>query len=291
MSLTYFLNLAMNGVVEGLGIALLALALTLVFGIARFPNASAGDVLTAGAYAGYGGQILLGGSIVLGAIAGMAAMAALSAGLYLAVFRKLAGRSGVYPLVASIGLAFAVRSALTFFLGHDQRVFSVPIMRAINIGPLRVVPTDLYIGATALAALVVVFAILHLTPLGRRMRAVADNPDLARTCGIASGRVMLALWLLAGAVTGLGGVLLGIKTVVTPMLGWELLLPAFAATILGTIGNPMGAVIGAVIIGVAQEVSTPFVGFTYKIGIGFAILLLVLLIRPQGLFAGAERVR
>ncbi len=291
MSLTYFLNLAVNGVVEGLGIALLALALTLVFGIAHFPNASAGDVLTAGAYAGYGGQVLLGGSIVLGAVTGMAAMAALSAALYLAVFRRLAGRSGVYPLVASIGLAFAVRSALTFFLGHDQRVFSVPLMRAINVGPIRVVPTDLYIAATALAALLVVFAILHLTPLGRRMRAVADNPDLARTCGIGSGRVMLALWLLAGAVTGLGGVLLGIKTVVTPMLGWELLLPAFAATILGTIGNPLGAVIGAVIIGVAQEVSTPFVGFTYKIGIGFAILLLVLLVRPQGLFASNERVR
>lgn len=291
MNLTYFLNLAVNGVVEGLGIALLAIALTLVFGIARFPNASAGDVLTAGAYAGYGGQVLLGGSIILGALTGMAAMAALSAALYFAVFRRLAGRSGVYPLVASIGLAFAVRSALTFFLGHDQRVFSVPLTRAISIGPIRVVPTDLYIAATALAGLIVVFAVLYLTPLGRRMRAVADNPDLARTCGIGSGRVMLSLWLLAGAVTGLGGVLLGIKTVVTPMLGWELLLPAFAATILGTIGNPLGAVIGAVIIGVAQEVSTPFVGFTYKLGIGFAILLLVLLIRPQGLFAGAERVR
>ncbi len=291
MGLTYFLNLAVNGVVEGLGIALLALALTLVFGIARFPNASAGDVLTAGAYVGYGGQVLFGGSIILGAVSGMAAMAALSAALYVLVFRKLEGRSGVYPLVASIGLAFAIRSALTFFIGHDQRVFSVPLMRAIDIGPIRVVPTDLYIAATALAALLVVFAILHLTPLGRRMRAVADNPDLARTCGIGSGRVLLALWLLAGAVTGLGGVLLGIKTVVTPMMGWELLLPAFAATILGTIGNPLGAVIGAVLIGVAQELSTPFVGFTYKIGVGFAILLLVLLVRPQGIFAGAERVR
>ena len=291
MGLTYFLNLAVNGVVEGLGIALLALALTLVFGIARFPNASAGDVLTAGAYVGYGGQVLFWGSIILGAVSVMAAMAALSAALYVLVFRKLEGRSGVYPLVASIGLAFAIRSALTFFIGHDQRVFSVPLMRAIDIGPIRVVPTDLYIAATALAALLVVFAILHLTPLGRRMRAVADNPDLARTCGIGYGRVLLALWLLAGAVTGLGGVLLGIKTVVTPMMGWELLLPAFAATILGTIGNPLGAVIGAVLIGVAQELSTPFVGFTYKIGVGFAILLLVLLVRPQGIFAGAERVR
>ncbi len=291
MNTTLLLNLAVNGMVEGLVIALPALALTLVFGIARFPNASAGDVMTAGAYAGYGGQVLFGGSLLLGVATGMAAMAVLSAVLYLLVFRKLAGRSGVYPLVASIGLAFAIRSALTLFLGHDQRVFDMPIVRAMSFGPVRMVPSDIYIAATALVAVAAVFALLHFTPLGRRMRAVADNPDLARACGISSGRVMLALWLVAGAVTGLGGVLIGLKTVVTPNMGWDLLLPAFAATILGTIGNPVGAVIGAVIIGVAQELSTPIVGFTYKIGVGFAILLMVLLVRPQGLFAGNERVR
>ena len=123
------------------------------------------------------------------------------------------------------------------------------------------------------------------------MRAVADNADLARTCGISPSRVMMSMWIVAGAVTGLGGVLLGAKTVVAPLLGWDLLLPAFAAMILGTIGNPVGAVAGAVIIGVAQEASTPLVGFTYKIGVGFAILLVVLLVRPQGLFAGKDRVR
>lgn len=291
MTFTYLLNLAVNGMIEGLVIALPALALTLVFGIARFPNASAGDVMTAGAFAGYGGQVLFGGSIILGALTGAVAMALLSALLYLAVFRRLAGRAGVYPLVASIGLAFAIRSALTFFLGHEQRVFEMPLMRAISLGPVRVVPSDLWIAATALAALAAIFLLLRLTPLGRRMRAVADNADLARACGISSDRVMLALWLVAGAVTGLGGVLLGLKTVVSPLLGWDLLLPAFAATILGTIGNPVGAVIGAVIIGMAQELSTPLVGFTYKIGVGFVILLLVLLVRPQGLFAGNERVR
>src|SRR5690606_8433988 len=120
MTLACFLNLVANGVIEGLVIALPALAITLVFGIARFPNASAGDVLTVGAYAGFGGQVLFAGSMALGALTGAAAGAALSLLLYVLVFRRLAGRSGAYPLIASIGLAFALRAALTFFFGHDQ---------------------------------------------------------------------------------------------------------------------------------------------------------------------------
>lgn len=291
MSFGYLLNLAVNGAIEGSIIALGALALTLVFGIARFPNASAGDVITVGAYAGYGGQLASGGLMAAGVVSGMVGAAAISLGFYWFVFRKLAGRSAVYPLIASIGAAFLIRAAITFFLGHDQRVYDVPLTRAVAFGPVRVVPTDLYLAAGALAALAVVFALLHMTPLGRRMRAVADNPDLARASGISARRVMTAMWLIAGAVSGLAGVLLGVKTVVMPEMGWDLLLPAFAATILGTIGNPVGAVVGGLLIGIAQELSTPFVGFTYKIGVGFLVLLLVLLVRPQGLFSGAERVR
>lgn len=291
MSFGYLLNLAVNGAVEGLIIALGALGLTLVFGIARFPNASAGDVITVGAYAGYGGQVVSGGLISIGVAAGMLGAVAVSVLFYWTVFRRLTGRAAVYPLIASIGVAFLVRSVLTFVLGHDQLVFDIPLTRAVAIGPVRIVPTDLYLAAGAIMALAVVFATLHLTPIGRRMRAVADNPDLAIASGISSRNVMMTMWILAGAVAGLAGVLLGMKTVVLPEMGWDLLLPSFAATILGTIGNPVGAVVGSLIIGVVQEVSTPFVGFTYKIGIGFLALLLVLLVRPQGIFGGTERVR
>jgi branched-chain amino acid transport system permease protein len=123
------------------------------------------------------------------------------------------------------------------------------------------------------------------------MRAVADNPDLARACGISAPRVLTVLWLIAGALSGLAGLLLGGKTIISPMMGWDMLLPAFAATILGTIGNPLGAVLGAVIIGVAQEVSSYWIGFTYKIGAGLGLMFLVLLVRPNGLFAARARVR
>lgn len=287
----YFLNLAMNGLVEGIIIALAALSMTLIFGIARFPNAATGDTMTIGAYAGFGAQPLLGGSIVLATISAMAVTAAVSVFFYFAVFRKLAQRSSVAALIASIGIAFILRSVIMFFLGHDQRAFDVPIVRAVLVGPIRIVPTDVNIAVTALGALVVVFLVLYATPLGRRMRAVADDLDLARASGIDAHRVMIALWILAGSASGLAGTLLGIKTIITPEMGWDLLLPAFAATILGGIGNPLGAVLGGLLLGVAQEVSTPFVGFTYKIGLGFVVLLLVLLVRPQGLLGRREAVR
>jgi len=128
------------------------------------------------------------------------------------------------------------------------------------------------------------FYILHGTGLGRRMRAVADNADLAAASGIRSKRVMLSLWTISGLFCGLGGVLLGIKAVVVPDLGFELLMPMFAAVILGGIGHPIGAVIGMLLFSIAQEVASLYVGPSYKIPMAFAILLLVLLVRPQGIF-------
>jgi neutral amino acid transport system permease protein len=135
------------------------------------------------------------------------------------------------------------------------------------------------------------FARLYLTRLGRQRRAVADNPDLARASGISAGRVRLVLWAVVGALCATAGVLVGIKAVVMPELGWELLLPAFAAMILGGIGSPVGAVAGGVLLGVVQELSVPFVGPTYKIVVAFAVMLAVLLVRPRGLLGRALAVR
>ena len=102
---------------------------------------------------------------------------------------------------------------------------------------------------------------------------------------------MVALWLVAGGVAGIAGMMLGIKTIVTPEFGWDMLLPAFTAAIFGGIGSPVGAIVAGLILGIAQELSTPFVGFTYKIAIAFIIMLAVLLLRPRGLFGQLEGAR
>lgn len=288
--MTDLAELILSGLVSGLIIGLAALAISLVFGIARFPNAATGDVMTLGAYAALGGAGA-GGSILIGGLAG--ALAGAGAGFlsYLLVFRKVAGRSSVAGLLASIGVAFVLRAGLGVAFGHQQKVFQLPLVRPWRVFDIRIHPTDLWLSAVAVATLALVFALLHLTPIGRQMRAVADDPALARVSGIAPGRVMSVLWLTAGAVSGIAGVLIGIKTVVAPEMGWELLLPAFAAAILGGIGHPVGAVVAGVLLGIVQELATPVVGFTYKIALAFIVLLAVLLIRPRGLFgihAGAR---
>ena len=291
MSLVYYVNLAMNGLLQGLVIALVALAINLVFAVGRFPNAATGDYITVGGYAGIGLQSLGVGSPVLQGVAAMAASIAVALAGYLLVFRRLFGRSMVAALIASIGIAFFVRSVLTFFVGHEQYVFKIPITRAIVVGGVRLIPTDLWLGGAALVCLAIALALLFLTPLGRQMRAVADNPELARASGIRARRVMLTLWVLVGAVCGVAGIVLGIKTVVAPEMGWDVLLPGFAAAVLGGVGSPSGAVLAGVVLGVAQELSTPLVGFTYKIALSFVVLMVVLVVRPQGLFGTLERVR
>lgn len=284
MTLVDFCNLLINGTIEGLLFALPALALTLVMGVARFPNAATGDYMTVAAYAGIGVQALGAASIVVAGMGAVAAGAAISVVFYLWVFRALRARPPVASLVAAIGIAFFARSMLTLFVGHDQQTFNIPLVRAWNFGGVRVLPTDLYVAGIALLAMVLLFALLHLSPIGRQMRAIADNPDLARACGIRSDRVLLALWAVVGALCALGGMMFGVKAVVSPELGWELLIPAFAAMILGGIGSPLGAVAGGVLLGIASELSVPFVGPSYKIAVAFAVLLLVLLLRPRGLF-------
>lgn len=285
-----YAQLVVNGLIQGLIVGLAALAVTLVFGIGRFANAATGDAVTFGAYAALLGH-RASGSLVIACIVAIVSTAILSLASYALVFRRLAGRSVVALLVASIGVAFTLRSVLGLAFGHGQQMFAIPLVRPLRFGEIIVNPFDLQLAAAAVVSLAVIFGIIHLTPVGRRMRAVADNRDLALVSGIRPDRVMIALWCLVGAVTAVAGMMLGMKTVVSPELGWEMLLPAFAAAILGGIGSPAGAVLAGLMLGVVQELSTPIVGFTYKLVVPFVVLLGVLLVRPRGLFGRLEGVR
>jgi branched-subunit amino acid ABC-type transport system permease component len=289
--MTEFLNLLLNGLIEGLVVALPALAMTLVMGVNRFPNAAAGDFMTTGAYVAVGVQLLGGLPLWAAALVAMVVTALVSAGSHALIFRKLAGQPMVSSLLAAIGLGFVLRSLISFFAGHDQRTFDLPLVRAWNFGGVRVLPSDLAVAGIALVSLLVVFVLLYRTSFGRQLRAVADSPDLARASGIRAGALLRSLWLLVGALSAIGGVLLGMKAVVTPEFGWESLIPAFAAMVLGGIGSPVGAVLGAVLICVAQELSVPLLGPSYKLVLSFAVLAMVLLLRPAGLMGRVQLVR
>ena len=286
-----YANLAMSGLVQGLLLAPLALSISLCFSVARFSNAAAADFMTLAAYSVVAIQGASGGSLALGILGAAVILVAMSQLAYWSLFRFLASASPVMSLTASVGLALFIRSLLTLFAGGDQRAIRYPVSRAMNFSGLRVVPVDLWVGAGALTLLATVFAMLFFTPIGLQVRALADNPDLARSSGIRAKRVMVALWSLIGLVSTFGGTLVGIKTVVIPEMGWNLLLPGFAAAVLGGLGNPVGAVLAAIGLGIAQELSTPFVGFVYKSVVAFAVLIAALIWKPEGLFGRPEQVR
>jgi len=286
----FFLNLAVTGLVQGLLIGLAALAVSLCFAVARFPNAATGDFMTLAAYAGVAVQGWT-GSLVVGSCAAIVVVAAVSVASYALVFRHFRNRSLVAPLIASIGLAFLLRSVLTFSVGFDQQSFQIPIARALVVGGVRIRPTDLWLAGFSAVTLAVVLAVLFVTPVGRRMRAVADNPELARASGIRARPVMITLWTLIGVCSAVGGIMLGLRTVVVPEMGWNVLLPAFAAAVLGGVGNPAGAVLAGIGLGLVEALSTPLVGFTYQSSIAFVVLIATLVLRPQGLLGRAEAVR
>lgn len=287
----FYANLALVGVVQGLLLATIALSVTLCFSVARFSNAATGDLMTVGAYTVVLTQMALGMPLAVGIVLAVLFVCMISLVSYWFIFRHLSASKPIMALIASIGLAFLLRGIVSFFAGHGQYAIEYPIRRATNFYGLRIVPIDIWISLSAVTLLVIVFCLLYLTQVGLHVRALADNRDLARTSGIKTKRVMIVLWTLVGIVMALGGVMVGMKTIVTPEMGWNLLLSGFAAAVLGGLGSPIGAVVAAVLLGISSEMITPFVGFVYKTAFSYAVLMVILVIRPEGIFGRAEQVR
>jgi len=162
----------------------------------------------------------------------------------------------------------------------------LPILPAIDVFGLKIAYFRMITISLSLGAIIILHFLLQNSKIGKAMRAVADNIDLARVSGINVERVVIWTWVIAGVLTAIGGASYGLITAVRPNMGWFLILPIFASVILGGIGNPYGAITGAYIIGIAQELSVPWLGSQYKLGVALAIMVIMLLVRPQGLFRG-----
>lgn len=172
------------------------------------------------------------------------------------------------------------------FWGGSNQKYNVPVAQALDFWGIKIPQVKLLVVVLAILVILVLHYLLQNTKIGKAMRAVADDIDLARVSGINVDKIVLWTWVIAGSLTSLGGSMLGLSEAVRPNMGWFLILPLFASVILGGIGNPYGAIAAAFIIGIAQEVSTPLLGSQYKQGVALLIMILVLLIRPKGLFRG-----
>jgi len=327
------------GIIVGSILALGALGLTLIYGVLKFGNFAHGDTMMLGAYLAFFfltglvketrrdtniginvsdlpgagdriGDLSFGYGFLLALVLAAVDVAALSVGLDRLVYRPLRRRkSGIVIFAAaSIGIAFCIRSVLLMIWGPEPRTYVSGIVPK-NDYPLDISlkTNEVFTFLVALGLTALVYFLLFRTKLGKAMRAYADNPDLSLVSGINTDRIVTWTWVIGGALMAIAGVLLGLQANLKPELGFQLLLPLFAAAILGGLGKPQGAFIGALVVGVSQETAVAFgpvlsdilevltlglwspdvhISAGYKPGVAFIILILILLVRPRGLFGG-----
>jgi branched-chain amino acid transport system permease protein len=283
-------QLVLNGLVTGLLLALPALALTLIFGILKFPNFAIGSMLTAGAYAAWIANSLLGMPLAVAAFFAALTMAGVAMLCDVLIFSRLRDRGSITLLVASMGLSLILENICRFAFGNATRNFAFDVARPIRWHGLRINHEQLITAITVIVCVILVQLLLYSSPLGRAMRAVADNPSLAAVRGVERQTIARITWCLAGFLTALSGVLAGLDRAVDPLLGWNYQIPIFAAAILGGLGSPTGAIAGAVVIGLAQELSALVLPTNYREVVSFAVILGLLLVRTRGLF-GSKAVR
>ena len=275
------------GVVTASILALSSVGLTLQFGVTNYINFAYGELLTFGAYftwvanSHYGWNIwvaLLVGAIMVGIVA-----------VILNVFILQPFIRRQYPvlfmLVVTFGLSLILSNVILAIWGADFRSYTVAPDKQYNIGPFLFTGQQLIIIGISVVTMMAIHVLLTYTKLGKAMRAMSDNPSLARSCGINTELVTNFTWLLSGFLGGLAGVVLALNiTSFQPAFGGDFLFVIFSAVILGGIGKPYGAMAGALVIGIVTEVAAVPLNSAYKNDAAFAILVLVLLLRPQGIF-------
>jgi neutral amino acid transport system permease protein len=288
-----FLQQTLSGIRFGLVIAMTAVGLSLIFGTTGLINFAHGEIVVIGAVTAWFANAA-GIHLLLAAVLGIIVAALTAGALDRGVFRPLTRRSvGLFQLlVVTIGLSLVLRFVLLIvFGGRSQPYAQYSVQRRITLGPFATTPRDLVIIAIALVALVGVATALQRSRIGKAMRAVADNRDLAESSGIDVERVVSVVWIAGGALAGLGGVLYGTMFRVSYDFGFQpMLLLMFAGIILGGLGTAYGAMIGSLVVGLVTELSVVYFPNELKTAWALAVLVIVLLVRPQGLLGRRERI-
>ena len=302
------MGLVVNGIILGAIIALGAIGLTLVYGILKLGNFAHGDYMAFGAYVAFFivdgllpriglegaglGPFTFGVPVIVALPLSAIVVAAGAIALDVLIYRRLRDRgvSTAILLMASLGVAIAIRGLVQMIWSGDtqhypresRQVFHLPM-------DVRIPPDSIFVAVVATLLVASVYLLLTHTKMGKAMRATSDNPALARVTGINTKHVIWWTWAVSGALAAVAGVMLAVtQAQLLPIMGWKFLIPLFAAVILGGVGNPYGALVGALVVGVSMEVSTQWINPSYKPAIAFAIMIGVLLARPRGIFGDAR---
>ncbi len=268
---------------DGSILAVPAIGLTAIYAVLRFPNFALASHATVGAFAGFIANIHFGLSIVPSL--GFAFLAAGLVGVVSdeLVLKPFRAAGFITTAIGSIALTILLENIVRFIFGNEQNGYDLPMRRDFRIGDLRIGPQQLENLAIALVIMAIVFGFLRFTRTGKTMRAVADNPALADIKGIDAGRVGRIVSFGGMGLAGIGGMLIGLDTTIDPLTGFRVMLSIFAAAVVGGLGSIPGAVLGALTVGIGEELSLLVLSPNYRSAIGFLAILLVLIIRPRGI--------
>jgi len=274
----------------------------LTYRILNFANFSHGDIMSLGAFLALVSLTLMRGLGIpdspFGPLSfGLPMMLAFFIALLLTalaaiiidriLYLRLRRTGPIILLIAAVGMSFCLRNIIQFIWGPQPQYYikAIQIARKIPLLGIRIKPDEVFIIIVVALLVIGLHFFLQKTKMGKAMRAASDNMELARVSGIDTEKVIMWTWAIAAALAAAGGILVGIEDkFITPDMGWQMLLPIFAAVILGGIGNPYGAMVGGMIIGLSGEISTAFISTAYKPAVAFIIMVIMLIIKPRGLF-------
>lgn len=278
---------AFNGLVTGIIVTLPALAITLLFGVLKFPNFAVGAMMTVAAYMVYALNTQFGWGLLPATAVSALAFGLICIAIDYVTFRPLRDRGSLTLMVASLGLGFVLENVARLFYGNSARSYDLELARPFRLLDIRMNKEQLMAITVAMIAMAAMWFLLTRMPVGRAMRAVADNPALAQVRGIDSASIIRWTWFITGILLAVGGVLIGMDRALEPPMGTSYIIAVFAAAILGGLGSPLGAFVGAIVIGMVSELSTLVIPPNYRIGIPLVVIALILVFRPQGLFGQA----
>ncbi|HZA86347.1 MAG TPA: branched-chain amino acid ABC transporter permease [Acidimicrobiales bacterium] len=288
-----FVRLAVQGIRFGLVLGMAAVGLSLIFGTTGLVNFAHGELVTYGAIIAFIFNVTVGWPMLVAAPLAIAVAAATGALADRGFWRPLRNRGTglIAMMVISIGVGLLVRYIFLFqFTGFPRGYREFTEQQSWEFGALRIVPRDVLTIVIAFVVLVGVALFIQQSRMGKAMRAVSDNRDLAESSGIDVDRVINFVWAAGAGLAALGGILHGLSQEVTWQMGFQLLLLMFAGVVLGGLGSAYGALVGSLVVGVAVEVSTLWIPSEFKTVVALWILVAILLVRPQGMLGYAERV-
>ena len=300
--------LLINGILIGSLYSLGAIGLSLIYGNLKFANMAHGDFMTLSAYIALTLMMFLFPNSENSASVGpftfkyelllVIPLAVIIIGLMATVFDKLIFKklrtlnaTSAAIALCSLGLAVGLRGLIQFIWGTDSRSFPRESKLFWDL-PFKIkIPPDMFFCAVVAVIIATIFyLVLFKTTLGKAIRATSDNPDLARITGINTDRIILYIWFIGGVLAATAGILISVQqALITPVMGWKILIPLFASVIVGGIGNPIGALMGGILIGITGELATGWINPSYKPAVYFFVLLVVLLLRPNGILGNKGR--